>query len=144
MRRRTPASASVDHSGRNPGTIRFFSLVSADLISIVVPVYNEEATIGTVIRLLLAMPLPAPRQIIVVNDGTRDVLEALSAEPSLEVVHLTAIGAKDTRSVPDWRARVGRLLRSRTQISNWIRLNSQALLHPFCPERSASCTGRDS
>lgn len=94
MRRRTPASASVDHSGRNPGTIRFFSLVSADLISIVVPVYNEEATIGTVIRLLLAMPLPAPRQIIVVNDGsrdgTRDVLEALSAEPSLEVVHLTS------------------------------------------------------
>lgn len=65
----------------------------AELISIVVPVYNEEATIGTVIRLLLTMPLPAPREIIVVNDGshdgTRQALEALRAEPGmLDIVHL--------------------------------------------------------
>jgi glycosyltransferase involved in cell wall biosynthesis len=70
--------------------------VPAELISIVVPVYNEEATIGTVIRLLLTMPLPAPREIIVVNDGSRDgtrkALEALQSsttEPGmLDVVHL--------------------------------------------------------
>lgn len=65
----------------------------AELISIVVPVYNEEATIGTVVRLLLTMPLPAPREIIVVNDGSRDgtreALDALRAESDvLEVVHL--------------------------------------------------------
>lgn len=65
----------------------------AELISIVVPVYNEEATIGTVIRLLLTMPLPAPREIIVVNDGSRDrtqeALDALRSESTvLDVIHL--------------------------------------------------------
>jgi glycosyltransferase involved in cell wall biosynthesis len=44
----------------------------ADLISIIVPVYNEEATIAAVLERLLMVPLPAPREIIVVNDGSRD------------------------------------------------------------------------
>ena len=46
-----------------------------------VPVYNEQATIGAVIERLLTIDLPAPREIIVVNDGsrdgTRDVLDGL-------------------------------------------------------------------
>jgi glycosyltransferase involved in cell wall biosynthesis len=43
-----------------------------DLISIIVPVYNEESTIAAVLERLRTVPLPAPRQIIVVNDGSRD------------------------------------------------------------------------
>lgn len=67
--------------------------MSADLISIIVPVYNEEATIATVVRQLLSVPLPAPREIIVVNDGSRDgtqaALDALTeAIPSLRIVHV--------------------------------------------------------
>mgnify|MGYP003353248096 CR=1 FL=1 len=65
----------------------------ADLISIVVPVYNEEATIGLVIERLLTMPLPAEREIIVVNDGSRDgtraVLDAIDGRsPALQIVHI--------------------------------------------------------
>lgn len=65
----------------------------ADLISIVVPVYNEESTIGTVIERLLTMPLPAEREIIVVNDGSRDgtrqALDALDGRsPALKIVHI--------------------------------------------------------
>src|SRR5215831_5213644 len=64
----------------------------ADLISIVVPVYNEAATVKAVIDRLLTIPLPAPREIIVVDDGSRDgtraVLEAMDgSNPALSIVY---------------------------------------------------------
>lgn len=53
----------------------------SDTLSIVVPVYNEAATVEQVIRRLLAIDLPVDREIIVVNDGssddTRRVLDGL-------------------------------------------------------------------
>ena len=64
----------------------------ADLISIIVPVYNEAGTIADVIQRLLTIDLPAPREIIVVNDGSRDatasVLDQLAGTSSaLTIVH---------------------------------------------------------
>jgi glycosyltransferase involved in cell wall biosynthesis len=64
----------------------------ADLISIIVPVYNEGGTIAAVIQRLLAIDLPAPREIIVVNDGSRDqtgsVLDGLKdSSPALTIIH---------------------------------------------------------
>lgn len=65
----------------------------AELISIVVPVFNEAATVAEVVDRLLTIELPAPREIIVVNDGSRDatraVLERIAAAnpPGLTVVH---------------------------------------------------------
>jgi glycosyltransferase involved in cell wall biosynthesis len=63
----------------------------APLISIIVPVFNEAATVAAVIDRLLAIDLPAPREIIVVNDGstdgTRAVLERLPSTPLLTVMH---------------------------------------------------------
>jgi glycosyltransferase involved in cell wall biosynthesis len=41
-------------------------------LSIIVPVYNEIATFRAVIDRLLAVDLPLPREIIVVNDGSTD------------------------------------------------------------------------
>ena len=63
-----------------------------DLISIIVPVYNEGGTIAEVIRRLLTIDLPVPREIIVVNDGSRDatrsVLDDLAGtSPALILVH---------------------------------------------------------
>ena len=43
-----------------------------ELISIIVPVFNEGATIAPVVQRLLTIDLPAPREIIIVNDGSRD------------------------------------------------------------------------
>ena len=61
------------------------------LVSVIVPVYNESATVGAVIDRLLTIDLPAEREIIVVNDGssdgTRDVLTALDGTPRLRIVH---------------------------------------------------------
>jgi dolichol-phosphate mannosyltransferase len=63
----------------------------SDLISIVVPVYNEARTVAEVIERLLAIDLPAPREILVVNDGstdgTREVLDGIPARPELRIIH---------------------------------------------------------
>jgi glycosyltransferase involved in cell wall biosynthesis len=70
-----------------------------ELLSIVVPVFNEEATVGAVIERLLAIDLPIPREILVVNDGstdgTRGVLDALPpAGETLRIVHAPVNGGK--------------------------------------------------
>jgi len=52
-----------------------------DLLSIIVPVYNEVRTVRSVIDRLIAIDLPVAREIIVVNDGstdgTREVLDSV-------------------------------------------------------------------
>jgi len=59
------------------------------LLSIVIPAYNEEQTIETILRRVSAMPLP--HEIIVVDDcsqdSTRDKLRALEACRDLTVIY---------------------------------------------------------
>jgi len=43
-----------------------------ELLSIVVPVYNEESTVRSVIERLLEIELPIAREILVINDGSTD------------------------------------------------------------------------
>jgi glycosyltransferase involved in cell wall biosynthesis len=61
------------------------------LISIIVPVFNERATVAAVIERLLTIDLPAAREIIVINDGssdgTREVLDGLPANARVRIVH---------------------------------------------------------
>ena len=70
----------------------------APLVSIIVPVFNESATVAAVIRRLLEVPLPADREILVVNDGstdgTRDVLDALPAHALVRIIHAPQNGGK--------------------------------------------------
>ena len=55
-----------------------------ELLSIIVPVYNEAPTVRAVIDRLLTIPLPVAREILVVDDGstdgTREVLAAVVRE----------------------------------------------------------------
>jgi dolichol-phosphate mannosyltransferase len=68
------------------------------LISIVVPVYNEVRTVASVIERLFAIDLPAPREILVVNDGstdgTREVLDQIHKRPELRIIHAEKNGGK--------------------------------------------------
>jgi hypothetical protein len=61
------------------------------LVSVIVPVYNEERTVAAVIARLLTIDLPAPREIIAVNDGSLDntaaLLDGLAGTPSLTIIH---------------------------------------------------------
>ena len=72
-----------------------------ELLSIVVPVFNEERTVGAVIETLLAIDLPIPREILVVNDGstdgTRNVLDSFpKGDERLRIVHASINGGKGT------------------------------------------------
>jgi len=71
----------------------------AELLSIIVPVYNEVATSRAVLDRLLAVHLPLPREIVVVDDGSTDgtgqVLDAAVAEHlPLVVLHAERNGGK--------------------------------------------------
>jgi len=64
----------------------------SELLSVIVPVYNEAKTIGAVLDRLLDIPLPVPREIIVVNDGSRDGTRAALdgyglRHPGLTILH---------------------------------------------------------
>jgi glycosyltransferase involved in cell wall biosynthesis len=63
----------------------------SQLISILVPVFNESRTVAAVIDRLRTIPLPAPREIIVVDDGSSDdtgeIVERLAARvPDMRVI----------------------------------------------------------
>ena len=66
------------------------------VLSIVVPVYNEEATIQPLLETVLAAALPdgVDREVIVVNDGsadgTADALKAFDGNPMIRVFHQPA------------------------------------------------------
>ncbi len=68
------------------------------LVSIIVPVFNESATVAAVIQRLLEVRLPADREILVVNDGstdgTRDVLDGLPVHAAVRVIHAPRNGGK--------------------------------------------------
>lgn len=68
------------------------------LISIVVPVFNEARTVADVIERLVAIDLPAPREILVVNDGstdgTREILDRIVPRPELRIIHAEQNGGK--------------------------------------------------
>ena len=71
----------------------------SQLLSIIVPVYNEAKTVRQVIDRLMEIPLPLAREIIVVNDGstdgTRQVLDAMAPVPGVvSIVHAAANGGK--------------------------------------------------
>jgi glycosyltransferase involved in cell wall biosynthesis len=66
----------------------------AELLSIIVPVYNEVRTVLAVIDRLQAIDLPVAREILVINDGstdgTREVLESGIRDPGsgIRVTHV--------------------------------------------------------
>jgi len=68
-----------------------------ELLSIIVPVYNEVRTVLAVIDRLQAIDLPVPREIVIVNDGstdgTQEVLRNIesrvpSPESRVRVIHV--------------------------------------------------------
>lgn len=72
-----------------------------ELLSIIVPVYNEVATSRAVVDRLLAISLPVPREILVVDDGSTDgtsqVLDAaVRDELPISVIHAGRNGGKGT------------------------------------------------
>ncbi len=78
----------ADDDGYEPAELDF-ELPFRFKLSVVIPVYNEERTIGRVLARVKALPLNT--EIIVVNDcstdGTKQVLDDLAFPLRLEVIH---------------------------------------------------------
>src|SRR5262249_29755744 len=45
---------------------------SVRLLSVLMPVYNERRTLRTIVRRVLESPTPVPRELVAVDDGSRD------------------------------------------------------------------------
>jgi dolichol-phosphate mannosyltransferase len=68
-------------------------------LSVVIPAYNEQTTIATVVERVHAVALPIDREVIVVNDGstdgTRERIDGLRTRfPELTVIHLAQNAGK--------------------------------------------------
>ena len=72
----------------------------SELLSIIVPVYNEVRTVLAVINRLQAIDLPVEREILIINDGstdgTREVLESGIRDPGsgIRVIHVSPNAGK--------------------------------------------------
>ena len=103
---------------------------SSELLSIIVPVYNEARTVRSVLDRLVSIDLPLPREILVVDDGstdgTADVLAAAVSDGlPVIVIRSERNGGKGNalRKGLD-RARAARSSPSRTPTSSSIRRSS--------------------
>jgi glycosyltransferase involved in cell wall biosynthesis len=69
-----------------------------ELLSIIVPVYNEVRTVRAVVDRLVAIDLPVEREIVIVDDGstdgTREVLRQLPGDPRVRVLEAERNGGK--------------------------------------------------
>jgi glycosyltransferase involved in cell wall biosynthesis len=64
---------------------------SPDLLSIIVPVYNEVGTVRAVIDRLLAIDLPVAREILIVDDGSTDGTREALADAVRQGLAITVI-----------------------------------------------------
>ena len=75
---------------------RLVGILTDPLLSVVMPVYNERATVEEMIRRVLAVPIRV--QLIVVDDGSRDgtreILSALAADGSFTLILQPQNGGK--------------------------------------------------
>lgn len=59
-----------------------------NLLSIIIPVYNEESTVSEVIERILKVQLPIAKEIIVIDDGSNDATPARLQDNLTNLTHL--------------------------------------------------------
>ena len=78
------AETEKKHAASQPGTSIFGRLKTPTLLSVVMPVYNEKATIAHVVRTVLQAEAGLDKELVIVDDfstdGTRDILRELEVE----------------------------------------------------------------
>lgn len=125
-------------------------------LSIVIPVYNERATIGEILRRVLSVPLPGlTREVILVDDGSTDGTRQLFADipvlagelAAAAEIHVLLQKHNQGRGPPCAGALPRRQVTSswsRMPISNMTRPNIRSCLPRSWTARLTWSSGRDS
>ena len=71
--------------------------IDQELLTIIVPVYNEARTVRAVLDRLVAIEFSIPREIIVVDDGSSDGTAAILAEAEQAGLPITVLRAPVNR-----------------------------------------------
>jgi cellulose synthase/poly-beta-1,6-N-acetylglucosamine synthase-like glycosyltransferase len=99
------------------------------LLSIIVPVYNERATIGAVLERLLSIDLPIAREIIAVDDGSVTG-PGQNSTPLPLAVHSSPLSTSNATEARAWRCAP----------ASHARRDDRR--HPGCGSRARSCATR--
>ena len=121
------------------------SLPADFLLSIVVPAYNEERTIASVVNRLLQLPLPV--EIIVVDDGSRDgtpsaLRDLQQQHAEVQVLTQSVNQGKGAAFVEALRRPPGHTSLCRTRTWNMTQLKLSNWYARCCPINATSSTGR--
>ncbi|GEM_PF-962641 len=112
------------------------------LLSIIVPVYNEQATIQEIIRRVNNVPLPSDfnREIIVVNDGSTDrtmeLLNNYDSHSGFKIIHLAQNSGKTAALVRGLEAAKGDILLIQDADLEYDPANYPFLLAPILEGRA--------
>jgi glycosyltransferase involved in cell wall biosynthesis len=68
-----------------------------DRLSILVPAYNERSTIAAVLDRLMAIDLPIPREVIVIDDGSTDGTRQVLEEVRARIPEIVSVSAASNR-----------------------------------------------
>lgn len=85
------AEANTENLGHlpAPATERSVVIPEGFLLSVLMPVFNEEKTLETIVERVQAVRIP--KEIIIVDDystdGTREILKKLETQPNIRVFH---------------------------------------------------------
>ncbi|MBI5620459.1 glycosyltransferase family 2 protein [Candidatus Gottesmanbacteria bacterium] len=108
------------------------------VLSVIIPVYNEEATIGEVLRRVSAVKLPGwQKQIIVVDDGSMDATPRILAawRKKAIVVSLPVNQGKGAAVTRGLRHAIGEIILIQDADIEYSPTDYPTLLEPFADER---------
>ena len=120
--------------------------VPDDLLSVIVPVFNEAAYVRTVLDQLLGKEYVIPHEVIVVEsnstDGTREIVRSFEGRPGLRIIYEDRPSGKEPPSDGVSRRRRGRSCSSRMPTSSTTSTTTMCCWSRSSRGEPASCSAR--
>jgi glycosyltransferase involved in cell wall biosynthesis len=109
-------------------------------LSVIVPVYNEEPHLETVIKNLMAAPSPIPREFIFVDDGSTDrslsILQSLASSHGLHILKQESNQGKGAAIIRGIHAATGNIIMIQDADFEYDPKDVPELLQPILEDRA--------